>query len=243
MAVVILAEILTNDYANKPASILFKIILLAANIIFGQTLKLPFYFGGTDILPHLHWIETLLANQHVTPELGSYQYFPLYHIFNAIGQLLTNLDLQTAYFAIIGLSFLSSIFFVYLITYKVTNCPVKSLVTALVYSLSSEALFAGMSMVTRVMSYVIFLVMFYLLISKKQDNLRKNILALSLIIPLVFMHQITLVQEVIILGVFFLMELLIYHRNKLFGIVCVFRPKSTTDSGANLPVIPGQIDQ
>ena len=151
--------------------------------------------------------------------MGSYQYFPLYHIFNAIGQLLTNLDLQTAYFAIIGLSFLSSIFFVYLITYKVTNCPVKSLVTALVYSLSSEALFAGMSMVTRVMSYVIFLVMFYLLISKKQDNLRKNILALSLIIPLVFMHQITLVQEVIILGVFFLMELLIYHRNKLFGIV------------------------
>lgn len=219
MAVVILAEILTNDYANKPASILFKIILLAANIIFGQTLKLPFYFGGTDILPHLHWIETLLANQHVTPELGSYQYFPLYHIFNAIGQLLTNLDLQTAYFAIIGLSFLSSICFVYLITYKVTNCPVKSLVTALVYSLSSEALFAGMNMVTRVMSYVIFLVMFYLLISKKQDNLRKNILALSLIIPLVFMHQITLVQEVIILGVFFLMELLIYHRNKLFGIV------------------------
>lgn len=108
MAVVILAEILTNDYANKPASILFKIILLAANIIFGQTLKLPFYFGGTDILPHLHWIETLLANQHVTPELGSYQYFPLYHIFNAIGQLLTNLDLQTAYFAIIGLSFLST---------------------------------------------------------------------------------------------------------------------------------------
>jgi len=219
MAVVILAEILTNDYANKPASILFKIIILAANIIFGQTLKLPFYFGGTDILPHLHLIETLLANQHVTPELGSYQYFPLYHIFNAIGQLLTNLDLQTAYFAIIGLSFLSSIFFVYLITYKVTNCPVKSLVTALVYSLSSEALFAGMSMVTRVMSYVIFLVMFYLLISKKQDDLRKNILALSLIIPLVFMHQITLVQEVIILGVFFLMELLIYHRNKLFGIV------------------------
>jgi hypothetical protein len=179
IAIVILAEILTNDFAKKPAGILFKIIILAANIIFGQTLKLPLYFGSTDILPHLHWIETLIANQHVTPELGFYQYFPMYHIFNAIGQMITNIDLQSAYFIFIGLSFLSSIYFVYLITYKVTNSFTKSLAAALIYSLSSEALFAGMNMVTRVMSYVIFLVMFYLLISKKQDNLRKNILALS----------------------------------------------------------------
>jgi hypothetical protein len=219
MAVVILTELLTNDYAKKPASILFKIILLSANIIFGQTLKLPLYFGGTDILPHLHWIETLIAKQHVTPELGSYQYFPIYHIFNAIGQMITNIDLQSAYFIFIGLSFLSSIYFVYLITYKVTNSFTKSLAATLIYSLSSEALSAGMSMVPRVMSYAIFLVMFYLLITKKQGDLRKNIIALSLIISLVFMHQITLVQEVIIMGVFLILEVIIYHRNKLFGIV------------------------
>lgn len=219
IAVVILAEILTDDFANNPASILFKITLLAANIIFGQTLKLPLYFGSTDILPHLHWIKILLTRQHITPPMGYYEYFPLYHILNAIGQLLTNLDLQSAYFAVIGLSFLSSIFFIYLIAYKVTHSTNKSLAAALIYSLSSEALFAGMNMVTRVMSYVIFLVMFYLLISKRPGDSRKNILAISLIIPLVFMHQITLVQEVITLGVFLLLELFIYHRSKLFGIV------------------------
>lgn len=219
IAIVILAEILTNDYANKPASILFQIILLTANIIFGQTLKLPLYFGSTDILPQMHLIETILTNQHVTAQMEGYQFFPLYHIFNAIGQLLTNLDLQSSYFIIIGLSFLSSIYFIYLISYKVTNSHIKSLVATLFYSLSSEALFAGMNMVTRVMSFLFFLAIFYLLISKKPKYLQRNILAISLIITLIFVHQITLVQEVIILGAFSLLELILYHRGKLFGIV------------------------
>jgi hypothetical protein len=219
MAVVILAEILTNNYANKPASILFKIILLTANIICGQTLKLPLYFGSTDILDHMRFIESVLINQNITPEMGIYQYFPLYHIFVAIEQLLTNLNVKVGFFTTVGLTFVSSIYFIYLITLKVTRNKKLSLVTALLYSLSTETLYSGMNMVTRVMSYVVFLVLFYLLISKRQGDPRKNILAISLIIPLIFMHQITLVQEVIILGVFLLLELLIYHRNKMFGIV------------------------
>ena len=219
MAVVILAEVLTNNYANKPTSILIKIILLAANIIFGHTLKTPLYFGSTDVLPHLHWIETLLVNQHVTHELDSYQYFPLYHIFNAIGQLITNLNLQNAYFVMIGLSFLSSVFFIFLITLKVTNNLNISLVTTLIYSINTEALFAGMNMVTRVMSYIIFLIMFYLLIAKENRDIRKSLLTLSLIVTLVFLHQITLLQEVIILTIFFLLEFFIYHRNRLFNIL------------------------
>lgn len=219
MAVVILAEILTNDYANKPAGILFKIILLTANIIFGQTFKLPFYFGSTDILDHMRFIESILINQHIRPEIGMYQYFPIYHVFIAIEQLLTNLNVKAGFFTTVGLTFVFSIYFIYLITLKVTHNKKESLATALLYSLSSEALFAGMNMVTRVMSFVVFLVMFFLLISKKPGDPRKNILAISLIIPLVFMHQITLLQEVIILGVFLILELLIYHRNKMFGIV------------------------
>lgn len=219
MAVVIFAEILTANYVNKPAGILLKIILLAANLIFGQTLKLPLYFGGTDILPHLNWIKTLLTNQHITTPMENYEYFPLYHILNAMGRLLTNLDLQNAYFAVIGLSFLSSIYFIYLIAYRVTESINKSLAATLIYSLSSEALFAGMSMVTRVMSYVVFLIMFYLLLTKKQGDARNNMLALFLIIPLVLLHQITLVQEVMIFIAFFMLEIIIYHRNKLFRLM------------------------
>ena len=57
----------------------------------------------------------------------------------------------------IGLSFLSSVF-LFLITLKVTNNLNISLVTTLIYSINTEALFAGMNMVTRVMSYIIFLI-------------------------------------------------------------------------------------
>jgi len=219
MAVLILTEILASNYINKPASILFKITLLAANLIFGQTLKLPLYYGCTDILPHLRYIESLLSKQHITAGLGSYQYFPFYHIFNAIGQLLTNLDLHVAYFIFISLAFLTSICFIYLITYKVSDSLTISLATSLIYSMSSETLYSGMNMVTRVMSCVIFLTIFYLLISKKSGDIRKNLISILLIISLVFLHQVTLVHEVIILFVFIILELIIYHSNKLISFV------------------------
>jgi hypothetical protein len=217
MALLIFIEILVTDNNESPVSVLSKIILLFINIVFGQTLKLPFYFGYTDILPHMHFVETILVNQHVTSQMGDYQYFPLYHIFIVMNKLVQNNDLKSSYFLSTGIAFLPSIIFMYLIAYKVTNEVKKSLTTTLFFSVSTEIIFAGTYMVTRVMSFVIFLLILYLLLPGGVNKQKTRAVAIFLIPPLVFMHQVSLVQEVIILLVFILIELLLYREVKILS--------------------------
>jgi len=198
--------------------ILYKIILLLVNLIFNQTMRLPYYFGGTDMMFHTSIINGIINFHHIiSPTMNGYQYykyFPLYHIFIAIGQILINMSLRSNFFIVTGLSFLSSVYFIYLLSYRITLNKRSSLLITLMYSISYETIFAGTSVVPQIMSDILFYVLLFLLISKKSKDIRYNILSIGLILTFVYLHQVSLVQETIIILALIIIEWLIYLENR-----------------------------
>lgn len=212
MSLFILIEIVFTN--SGEINVLSKIILLLANLIFSQTLRLPYYFGATDLIFHINYVNSIVVFHHVTFLMGEYQYFPLYHILIACYQIVTNMYLRTSFFILTGLIFLSTIYFIYLLSYKITLNTRQSLLATFLYSVSYETIYAGMYMVTRVMSFVFFLVLLYLLIANQSKNLRYFILAIGLILPFIYLHQVSLLQETIIIYALIIIEWFIYLRSK-----------------------------
>lgn len=218
MAGLILVEVLSigQEQSGRRSIILTQIIFLSLNLIMGQTLKLPLFFGGTDILGHMRYIETIIAEGHVTPLMESYQYFPLFHVFDAVGMLVTGMGLKMSYFIVGGLSFVVSIPIVYLLVNWLTRNVKVSLIAVLIYSISQDAIFGGMYMVTRTMAYLLCLLALYLLL-RGRGNIQFRGIAIFLILPLVLMHQATLVEVTGILLLIIIIELVLHRRSRYIG--------------------------
>lgn len=218
MAGLIIIEILGTEQTqvNRRGIILTQIVLLALNLIFGQTLKLPLYFGGGDVLFHMGWISSVIESGHVTSAMGNYQFFPLFHIFGTSGVLVTGMPLQTSYFVFNGLSFIIFLPVVYLIVKQVTKDARLALLATLLYSLTREIAFSGMYMNTKEMAFLFYLLVLYLLI---QRNWQLRIIAVGLIAPLVLLHQTTLVYLSGIFVLIMVIEFILFGRSKHVGYV------------------------
>ena len=70
---------LNSKQENRKNIILIEIILLFTNLTQGHTLKVPM-ITFTDAFYHMDIIEKIVNSGHVTSEIGTYQYFPLFHI-------------------------------------------------------------------------------------------------------------------------------------------------------------------
>lgn len=211
MAGLLFFEILGTqpEHSNWPGIILAQMVLLSLNIIFGQTLRLPLYFGGTDLLGHMGYISTIINGGHVTSAMEGYIYFPLFHIFNTSGVLITGMQLQTSYFILNGLAFVISLPIIYLLAKQLTKDSRLSLLATLLYCLNREVIFNGMYMNTREMAYLFCLLILYLLI---QENRWLKIIAICLILPLVLLHQTTLLHFSVILVVIMIIEFILRRR-------------------------------
>jgi len=218
MAVLIFVEILATEreHTGRRSIILLQIAFLLANLILGQTLKLPLYYGsgGGDLLSHMRLINTIVESGYLIPAMGDYQYFPLFHILGASATLLTGMELQTSYFLVTGLCFLGSIPIVYLLSSQVTQDIRFPLTAALLYSLSSVVILSGMYMITRTLAFIFCLLVLYLLI-RERGSLRA--IAVFLIFPLVLMHQTTLAYASAGLVALILIELVMYGRSHYIG--------------------------
>lgn len=64
----------------KSGVILFQIIMLFLNIIFGVNLKYYFFIGRTDVFFHSWAIENLLNEGFINQSFDAYEAFPLWHI-------------------------------------------------------------------------------------------------------------------------------------------------------------------
>lgn len=193
MALVIFLEAVSLDQKHEYRKniILTEIVLLFINLTLGHTLNVPM-ITFTDIFHHMNIIEKIVESGYITPEIGTYQYFPLFHTLNSIGLLLTNREIGPIYFILNSSVFLCSIVLVYLITEHTTkNCNL-SLIVSLIYIFSRPVIDSGMYVITRTMAYIICLLILYLLTLGKK-NLRIRIISVFLIIPLVLTHQTTLV--------------------------------------------------
>ncbi len=213
MAGIILIQILVSEGDNnkQKAIILAQIVFLFLGITMGQTLKLPLFFGDTDILGHMSHISFVIEEGHVTESMLDYQYFPLFHIFNAIGVFITDLPLEKSYFVLNGLMFAFSIPIVYLLTSRMTDSERLPMTATLFYALMSGIIFAGMYTITRTMAFMISFMILYLLLRSRHDW-RFRALAIFSLIPLVLTHQMTLMFLTIILAIITAVEFIMYRR-------------------------------
>jgi hypothetical protein len=86
MGTLILAQILffRSTTRIQNVTIIFQIIMLFLNIVWGVTLKYYFFIGRTDIFFHSWLVENLLTTGHINPVFDVYEAFPLFHILSAI---------------------------------------------------------------------------------------------------------------------------------------------------------------
>ncbi len=207
----------------SPAVVLFEIMLTLAVTIYSYTLRPALYFGTTDILPHNYMSTITYLSGHVIPgELGTYTYFPLYHIFVAISSHILGLDIQTSHFITTGLVFSSTVLFLYYLVNSIFRNEQITLLVVLAYAMNADVVYYGTYMVTRTMAYVGFLVLLYLLYtmtSPKADTehaitrpAARKIPAVIMTVFILLTHQISTPLIIILLGIIFVIEAIIHER-------------------------------
>jgi len=210
----------------RPTVVLLEIMLIFALTIFSKTLLPALYFGGTDIMPHNYMSTITYLSGHVIPgELGTYIYFPLYHVFVALSAYVLGLDTQTSHFITTGLIFSSTVLFLYYLANSVFHNKQIALLTVLAYAMNADVIYYGTYMVTRTMAYVGFLILLYVLhvIGDQKTDVRQAVIrptiwrtfAVVMIIFILLTHQVSTPMIIILLGLLFVIALFIQERNRV----------------------------
>ena len=212
---VILVQILSSR--PGPAVVLAEIMLTLVVTIYSYTLRPALYFGTTDIMPHGYMATITYLSGHVIPaELGTYTYFPLYHMFVAVSSHMLGLDIQTSLFVTTGLVFSSTVLFLYLLVNYVFKNEQIALLVVLFYAVNADVIYYGTYMVTRTMAYVGFLILLYLLYSIGDVKIgtgsaatravARRALAVIAVVFILLTHQISMPMIIILLGLLYLLE-------------------------------------
>lgn len=204
---------------NSFLLVLFQEVALLTNLIFSYTFRHPLPIFTTDFFYHISYIKSVADLGYISEELGYYVHWPMFHVINSMGFLLTDLNMKASYFLLNGLCFAISILFIYLVTVYIYKNDALALLTTLVYIFLRPVVYTGMNMITRSYSYILCLVILYFVIKSKcdnQSNLSPQIIFLSIIfIPMyILSHQTTLVFFSIILFFIFFIDKTINRSSK-----------------------------
>ena len=180
--------------------VLLETIIILISLTYGITLNYPLYFGGTDITDHLFLSEVTYLSGHIIPRDLAINYadFPLYHILVAESSYLLGVDLKASLFIILGLVYAVHIIFIYYLFQLIIDSKQLSLLIILLYSVSYTVVYYGAYTVTRTMAYLGFVIMLYL-IYKRNNEMIYKILAILFSIFIILVHQVSIVQIVIII--------------------------------------------
>jgi len=219
---IILVQIFSKDH--RSVVVLIEIALSMILLIYIMTLKYPYYFGSTDIMPHVYFSTvTYLSHHIVPPDLSiNYAFFPLYHIWVALSSYVLALDIKTALFVITGPAFVTSIFVLYSLFKNITGIPQISLLTCLLYSTDAIIIFYGSYMVPRVAAYVGFVILLYILIIGKNPNSNSDVnvtayrsLAIIILVYILLIHQVSIILFILLLLLLLLCEWFIGSEKRL----------------------------
>jgi uncharacterized membrane protein len=220
----ILLQILSRREGWSDWLIIFEIILLSLNLMWGVTLKYPLYFGDTDTLVHLNLTNTILQTGHVETYDVYYQHYPLYHIFTAIGSLITGLSLKTSLFVFMGLSWQAGIVFSYLIFKKLSDSRKLAAVACLLLASSSQLIFYSSYAIARSLAFVFLLFWIYLIFDKAQRDFRYLLLSFIAMAAMIMTHHINVLFVVPLLVLIYLCQRLVgrFRQNGLINPVFIY---------------------
>jgi hypothetical protein len=186
--------------------IIFEILAVSLNLTWGVALKYPLYFGFSDILGHLGYIETVIKTGHTAGISLAYQNYPLYHIFNAICIELTGISSRNSLFIFAGISWQVCILFAYMIFKKLSNSRIFSIIACLFFAFSSEIIFYGSYAVTRSLAFIFVLCFVYFALRKA--DVKYIILCLIMTFALIVTHHVTVIFFIPVLITFYICQIL-----------------------------------
>ncbi|WP_226999425.1 hypothetical protein [Methanosarcina flavescens] len=196
----------------NPPLILAETFLIAINLIYSVTLNYDFYFGTTDILPHIFLSEvTAMSGRTIPTSLSDYAYFPLYHVLIAETSELLNISTKNSLFLVTAPIYAITIIFLYYLFNYITNNRQISLLSCVLFSVSSVVLYYGVNVITRTMAFIMFIVLLYLVYSVnfKKDKLSLKALSVIVAVFLTLVHNVSLPQLVLLLIILLISEYII----------------------------------
>lgn len=202
--IIIFLQVLSR--VQRPTVTLVEIVLAMACLIYESTLKYPYYFGWTDIIPHVFMSTvTYLSGHAIPPDLSiGYAYFPLYHIWIAMSSYVLAIDIKPTLFLIACPVYVMVTIFLYYLFKRAAKNVQISLLACLLYSIDPTVTFYGAYMITRAAAYIGFAILLYTLISNSGGNLYKKsmslrALALLVTVYILLVHQVSTPQILLLL--------------------------------------------
>ncbi|MDP2730362.1 MAG: hypothetical protein Q8O55_07760 [Dehalococcoidales bacterium] len=220
---VLLMQVVSQRAKWTDGLVIFQIVILSLNLIWGLNLKYPLYFGDTDILVHMDLIDTILKTGHVATYYLEYQYYPLYHIFTALGVELSGVPTEKALFVLMGLTWQIGIIFAFLIFRHLSNSSRFAGIACLIFALSSQVIFYGSYSIARSLAFVFFIAWLYLIIKALKDP-RYLPLSLVILAAMVMTHHLNVLYAIPVLILVYASQFLInkFRRERLIELRFVY---------------------
>lgn len=113
-----------GDNKGQTGLILLKILLVAFSLRYGLLYESPGFYG-VDSWWHAGWVEEWLRRGHIERNLptgyAGYAEFPIMHLNVIAMRLISQIDPKASFFCAIGLFYIVSILFVFLLSQRLVN--------------------------------------------------------------------------------------------------------------------------
>ncbi len=228
---IILLQIFSRGH--RPTVTLIEIMLTMACLIYETTLKYPYYFGWTDIPPHVFMSTVTYLSGHVIPPglSAGYAYFPLYHIWIAMSSHLLAIGIKPTLLIITCPVYVMVTVFLYYLFKQVTGNVQISLLACLLYSIDSTVIFYGAYMITRAAAYIGFAILLYLLIYREdvpdihiyeRKKVLFRVFAILVTVYILLVHQVSTPQILALLLLLLICEWFVGSEKRLQNSFFIF---------------------
>jgi len=209
LAVLVLAQILWTALSPfRVALTLAETSGLLLGVLWSVTLKYHYFFARTDVFVHHSVVEGLVNSHRVTAAFGSYQPFPLWHVYMGFQTMLFEgrLGPLKLSFVVTGLLFLAAPPAVYALARRFHFTRRVSLVAALGTCLNPFVILYGMYSIPR--SVTSLFVPFCLLLLFVEDR-RASALYVCFLVGIAAYHTVSLPFVFLTVGCYFAAERLL----------------------------------
>jgi len=219
MSMLLAFEILKFEISEKRAIIiLFQIMILTLDILWGVTLKYDNFISRTDPLAHIWLIKNLVNDHYLTDVFNIYKPFPLWHILCTCLYEILSIpfkDINKLMFFTNGLIYSFNIPLTYLIVNKIFNDKKISLLSSLFMTINPDIITYGMASIPR--SVITFLELMLILVLLDYTNKIKRLLAIFLVFPIIIYHTVSIPFLILIfIGICLIQKLLIGKEKNSF---------------------------
>lgn len=193
-------------------AIIFEIISIMANVIYGTTLVYPLFFRTTDILIHNTLSTVTFLSGHTIPvDLdASYATFPLYHIYHAVSSNILGLSVQDTHSIVMYLAYFIVVLFLYKIFKVISDNEQVSLLACLCFSVIPTTLTRGIEMTTSLTAFIGFIILLYsIIMAKERGSIAYNVLIIIFAIFVILVHQVSIAQIVLLIALFMACEFIL----------------------------------